>query len=186
MMPCCPRSFDLQMDFPSAPSLDTSPAPARPGPIVSVYGSSGDGRPRTDRVATPTGCGSPTGLRSRQACFWCACLVADLGRRRVRTAGFRSERSAPLESLGFPSLRAISAAFARSPHSSPPSDLATLAGTQRLEPQWVENVGGSRRRRLFRARRRSFQATSPRLKCRRSAKWGVVAAHMSAAGGKRL
>jgi hypothetical protein len=37
------------------------------------------------------GCGSPTGLRSKQACLRCACLVANLARLRVRKAGFRSK-----------------------------------------------------------------------------------------------
>jgi hypothetical protein len=47
------------------------------------------------------GCGSPTGLRSEQACLWCACSVADLARRRVRRLGSGPKRSPLLEFLMF-------------------------------------------------------------------------------------
>jgi hypothetical protein len=44
---------------------------------------------------------SPMGLRSEQACLWCACWVADLARLRVPKAGFRSTAVGTTGSLGF-------------------------------------------------------------------------------------
>ena len=48
-------------------------------------------------TSVSAGCGSPTGLRSEQACRRCACLGADLAGQRVRSAGFQSKAVGTIE-----------------------------------------------------------------------------------------
>jgi hypothetical protein len=59
-------------------------------------------------TSVSAGCRSPTGLRSEQACVWCACRVADLARLRVPKAGFWSKAVGNAGILAvFPDPRAI-------------------------------------------------------------------------------
>ena len=73
------------------------------------------------------GCGSPTGLRSEQACPWCACLVATLPGDACGRLDSGPKRSATLESLWFPHLRAITRPYRAQADAAAPGDLATLA-----------------------------------------------------------